>query len=78
MGLKIASLAPLPQKPTVVGQHAAAFSSLNFSPLIFLFFIACVLRALQITLSYFLWPLSLSLLFFLFLFIHFTFRLNGR
>lgn len=34
MGLKIASLAPLPQTPTVVGQHAAAFPSLNFSPLV--------------------------------------------
>lgn len=37
MGLKIASLAPLPQKPTVVGQHAAAFPSFNFPLLIFFF-----------------------------------------
>lgn len=34
MGLKIASLAPLPQKPTVVGQNAAAFPSPNFMLLI--------------------------------------------
>lgn len=64
MGLKIASLAPLPQKPTVVGQHAAAFPSLNFSLLIFSFFIPCVCQALQITHPYFLWPLSSSSCFF--------------
>lgn len=34
MGLKIASLAPLPQKPTIVVQNAAAFLSPNFALLI--------------------------------------------
>lgn len=63
MGLKIASLAPLPQKPTVVGQHAAAFPSFNFPLLIFFFFALSVFRVLQITHSYFLWPPPLFLLF---------------
>lgn len=54
MGLKIASLAPVAQKPTVLGQHAAVFSSFNFLLLIFTFFILCV------KLTCFLWPLSSS------------------
>lgn len=69
MGLKIASLAPLPQKPTVVGQHAAAFPSLNFSLLISSFFTFCVFLPPHI--SFGLLPLSLVS------FIHFTFCLNG-
>lgn len=63
MGLKIASLAPLPQKPTVVGQHAAAFPSPNFSLLIFFFFPLCVPSSSNYT---FIFPLA-SLLFLLFL-----------
>lgn len=65
MGLKIASLAPLPQTPTVVGQHAAAFPSLNFSPLV-IFFILWVFQALQY--CTFIFPLApfLLLLFLLF------------
>lgn len=62
MGLKIASLAPLPQKPTVVGQHAAAFSSPNFT--LFILPFPYFLCPLQIIPSYFIWPLSFSSCFF--------------
>lgn len=75
MGLKIASLAPQPQKPTVVGQHAAAFPSLNFSLLIFSFLSSLSLCVPSSSNYASIFPLA-SLLF-LVSFIHFTFCLNG-